>query len=90
MKMNKLLLGFDVMAYNGEMPNCLDPKFLSTIHQASDFDYRFSGEGFKKRWNEDWSIYNSGFWDNHSIKKSIYEIIKYHPNEKWFYMIEPF
>ena len=88
--MNKLLLGFDVMAYNGEMPNCLDPKFLSTIHQASDFDYRFSGEGFKKRWNEDWSIYNSGFWDNHSIKKSIYEIIKYHPNEKWFYMIEPF
>lgn len=88
--MDKILLGFDVVTYNGEIPNCLDHKFLSTIHQASDFDYRFSGEGFKKRWNEDWAIYNSGFWDNHSIKKSVYEIVKYHPNEKWFYMIEPF
>jgi hypothetical protein len=88
--MNKLLLGFDIVTYNGEQPNCLDPKFLSTIHQSSDFDYRFSGEGFKKRWNQDWPIYNSGFWDNHSIKKSVYEIIKYHSNEKWFYMVEPF
>lgn len=86
----KLLFGFDVMTYNGEIPNCLDPKFLSTIHIASDFDYRFSGEGFKKRWNEDWAIYNSGFWDQYSNKKSIYEIVKYYPNKKWFYIVEPF
>lgn len=88
--MNKILLGYDVMTYNGEIPNCLDSKFLSTIHQSSDFDFRFSGEGFKKRWNQDWPLYNSGFWDNRSIKKSVYEIVKYHENEKWFYMIEPF
>ena len=87
---NKLLLGYDVMTYNGEIPNCLDHKFLSTIYSASDFDFRFSGEGFKQRWNEDWPLYNSGFWDNYSNKKSINEIIKYQPNDKWFYMIEPY
>jgi hypothetical protein len=86
----KLLFGFDVMTYNGEIPNCLNSKFLSTIHSVSDFDYRFSGEGFKKRWNEDWVIYNSGFWDPYCEKKSVYEIINYHPHKKWFYIVEPF
>jgi hypothetical protein len=28
MTMNKVLFGYDVMTYNGEIPNCLDPKFL--------------------------------------------------------------
>jgi hypothetical protein len=35
--MNKIILGYDVMTYNGEQPNCLNPKFLSTIYSASDF-----------------------------------------------------
>lgn len=86
----KLLFGFDVMTYNGEIPNCLNSKFLSTIHAASDFDYRFSGEVFKKRWNEDWAIYNSGFWDSYCEKKSVYEIVKYHSDKKWFYIVEPY
>lgn len=86
----KILFGYDVMTYNGEMPNCLHPKFLNTIHNVSDFDYAFSGEGYRKRWNHDWAIYNSNFWNYYVEKKSIFEIVKYYPNEKWFYIVEPF
>jgi hypothetical protein len=88
--MNKVLFGYDVMTYNGEIPNCLDPKFLSTIHQASDFDYRFSGEGYMKRWHNDWSLYNSNFWNEYCEKKSIYEIMNYHKDKNWYYIVEPF
>ena len=88
--MKKLLLGYDVMTYNGEMPNCLEPKYLESIYNATDFDFKNSGEGFKKAWGVDWPLYNGGFWDNVAEKKSIYEILQYHRNEKWFYMVEPF
>jgi hypothetical protein len=40
--MNKIILGYDVMTYNGEQPNCLNPKFLSTIYSASDFYFSYS------------------------------------------------
>ena len=86
----KILFGYDVITYNGEIPNCLHPKFLNTIHNVSDFDYAFCGEGYRKRWNNDWVVYNSNFWNEYVDKKSVYEIIKFHPNEKWFYVIEPF
>ena len=45
----KIVFGYDVMTYNGELPNCLNPKFISTIHTASDFDYSMSGAFFSKR-----------------------------------------
>lgn len=86
----KLIFGYDVVTYNGEIPNLLNPKFLSTIHSASDFDFRYSGEGFKKRWNEEWPVYNSGFWNPYIVKKSVYDIVNYNSNQKWFYPIEPF
>lgn len=35
---NKIVFGYDVMTYNGELPNCLNPKFISTIHTAPDIE----------------------------------------------------
>jgi len=86
----KMIFGYDVMTYNGEIPNCLHPKFLPTIHSASDFDYPMSGEGYQKRWNRHWFLCNSNFWNEFSIKKSVYDIINYPTDEKWFYIVEPF
>ena len=90
---NKLIFGYDIMTYNGEIPNCLNPKFLSTIHIASDFDYSMSGEFFSKRWNCDWPVYNSNFYEKVSTKKSISQIKEDRRNNinyDWFYIIEPF
>lgn len=84
----KLIFGYDVMTYNGEMPNCLHPKFLNTIYQASDFDYSMSGEHYLKRWNHGWYLYNSNFWNDYVEKKSVYELVK--SDSKWFYPVEPF
>ena len=39
-----IILGYDVMTYNGEQPNCLNPKFLNTIFKASDFYFSDSLE----------------------------------------------
>lgn len=86
----KVLFGYDIMTYNGEQPNCLNPKFLPTIHKASNFDYAYSGKGFRDEHNCDWHIYNSNFWNDYADKKSVYEIIKYHSDKKWFYIVEPF
>jgi len=86
----KVLFGYDVMTYNGEMPNCMHPKFLNTIYAASNFDFSMSGENYQKRWNNSWYLYNSNFWNNYVEKKSVFEIINYHKNSKWFYLVEPF
>lgn len=88
--MKKLLVGYDVLTYNGEMPNCLDSKYLETIHKGRDFVFKFSGEAFQKTWGYPWPVYNGGFWDPYIEKKSIYDIIHNHPNDKWFYLVEPF
>ena len=90
---NKLIFGYDIMTYNGEIPNCLNPKFLSTIYTASDFDYSMSGEFFSKRWNCDWPVYNSNFYEKVATKKSISQIKEDRRNGinyNWFYIIEPF
>jgi len=86
----KIIFGYDVVTYNGEMPNCLHPKFLHTIYQASDFNYSMSGEFFQQRWNIGWALYNSNFWNEYVDKKSVFDIIKNYKNSKWFYPIEPF
>jgi hypothetical protein len=91
--MNKIILGYDVMTYNGEQPNCQNPKFLSTIHTASDFYFSDSLEFFSKRWNNEWALYNSNLYNNFAEKKSIYEIKqdkKKNLNYSWFYIVEPF
>lgn len=89
----ELIFGYDVMTYNGEMPNGLNPKFLSTIYTASDFDYSNSIEFFSKRWNCDWALYNSNFYEKNIEKKSVYQIKEDRRNNinyDWFYVIEPF
>ena len=73
---DKIVLGYDVMTYNGEQPNCLNPKFLNTIYNASDFYYSDSLEFFAKRWNNNWALYNSNMYNNFAEKKSIYNIIE--------------
>ena len=88
--MKKLLVGYDVMTYNGEIPNCLDSKFLESLHKNSNFDFKNSGDKFSKTWGHHWTLYNSGFWDNFVDKKSVYEILKNHPKDRWFYLVEPF
>ena len=90
---NKLVLGYDIMTYNGEQPNCMNPKFLSTIHSASDFYFSDSLEHFAKRWNNNWALYNSNMYNNFAEKKSIYQIKEDRKNGiqyDWFYIIEPF
>lgn len=86
----KVIFGYDIMTYNGEIPNCLHPKFLNTIYEASDFYYSMSGEHFQKRWNIGWHIYNSNFWNDYVEKKSVYDIVNNYKNTKWFYPVEPF
>lgn len=86
----KIIFGYDVLTYNGEIPNCLHPKFLNTIYEASDFDYSMSGEHFQKRWNIGWPIYNSNFWNEYVEKKSVYDIVNNYKNKTWFYPVEPF
>jgi hypothetical protein len=88
-----LIFGYDVMTYNGEQPNCLHPKFLSTIHKASDFYFSHSLEFYQKRWNTHWVLYNSNMYNDYAEKKSIFEIINDRKSGKkydWFYPIEPF
>jgi hypothetical protein len=90
---NKLVLGYDIMTYNGEQPNCMNPKFLSTIHSASDFYFSDSLEHFAKRWNNNWALYNSNMYNNFAEKKSTYQIKEDRKNKinyNWFYIVEPF
>ena len=89
----KLVLGYDVMTYSGEQPNCMNPKFLSTIHSASDFYFSDSLEHFAKRWNNNWALYNSNMYNDYAEKKSIFQIINDRKSGKkydWFYPVEPF
>lgn len=91
--MNKIILGYDVMTYNGEQPNCLNPKFLSTIYSASDFYFSYSLEFYVKRWNHHWVLYNSNMYNDYAEKLSLFQIIsdrKIGKNYDWFYPVEPF
>jgi hypothetical protein len=88
-----IILGYDVMTYNGEQPNCLNPKFLNTIFKASDFYFSDSLEFFVKRWNNGWVLYNSNMYNNFAQKRSLYQIKedrKKNINYEWFYIVEPF
>lgn len=88
-----LIFGYDVLTYNGEQPNCMHPKFLNTIYNASDFYFSNSLEFYTKRWNTHWVLYNSNMYNDYAEKKSIFQII----NDRkkgieyiWFYPVEPF
>lgn len=88
----RLIFGYDIITYNGPLPNCLNPKFIETIYYGSKFDYRESYDHFGKTWGCDYSVFNSNDYDNISVNKSVYEIINDRKNGetyKWFYIIEP-
>ena len=88
----KLIFGYDFVTYNGVLPNCLNPKFIPTIYEASKFNYFKCRDYFINKWNCDLAVFNSGDLDTLSEKKSIYDIIDDRKNGisyKWFYIIEP-
>ena len=41
-----LIFGYDIMTYNGPLPNCLNPKFIETIYDGSNYDYNKSHHYF--------------------------------------------
>ena len=88
----KITLGYDILTHNGFIPNCLDPKFLETIREASDYDYGNCRDYFIKKWGCDYPVFNGHDLDSMSVKKSVFNIIedrKIGINYKWFYIIEP-
>jgi hypothetical protein len=88
----KIVFGYDIVTYNGVLPNCLDPKFIPTIYEASKFDYFKCRDYFINKYNCDLSVFNSGDMNTLSEKKSVYDIVNDRKNGlkyKWFYIIEP-
>jgi hypothetical protein len=88
----KIIFGYDIVTYNGPLPNCLDPKFYNTIKEGSDYIYDKSRDYFIEKWGVDYCVFNSNDYDVVSQKKSVYEILKdknVGKKYKWFYIIEP-
>lgn len=88
----KIIFGYDIVTYNGPLPNCLDPKFYSTIKEGSDYVYNKSRDYFIDKWGVDYCVFNSNDYDFVSEKKSVYEILKdknIGKKYKWYYIIEP-
>jgi len=88
----ELIFGYDILTFNGPLPNCLNPKFIPTFYDGSKFDYRNSYHHFNKIWGCDYSVFNSNEFNKISKIKSVYDIILDRENGleyKWFYLIEP-
>ena len=88
----ELIFGYDIITFNGPLPNCLNPKFIPTFYEGSKFDYGKSYHHFNKVWGCDYSVFNSNDFNNISKNKSIYDIVIDRENDnnyKWFYIIEP-
>jgi hypothetical protein len=88
----KITLGYDILTHNGFIPNCLDPKFLETIREASDYDYGNCRDYFIQKWGCDYPVFNGHDLNSISVKKSVFNIVedrKMGINYKWFYIIEP-
>ena len=88
----EIILGYDIITHNGPLPNCLDPKFIPTIQEGSNFDYNKCFKYFNQKWGCDYCLFNSNDLDNISTIKSVYNITKDRKKGntyKWFYIIEP-
>lgn len=88
----KIIYGYDILTFNGPLPNCLNSKFIPTIYEGSKYDYRQSYHHFNKTWGCDYSVFNSNDFDRIVEYKSVYDIVidrKKDINYKWFYIIEP-
>lgn len=87
-----IILGYDIVTYNGVLPNCLDPKFIPTIYEATKFNFNKSYHYFNEKWEVDYCVFNSNDFNKFSIKKSVLDIIADRNNDKnydWYYPIEP-
>lgn len=88
----ELIFGYDIITFNGPLPNCLNPKFIPTFYEGSKFDYGKSYHHFNKVWGCDYSVFNSNEFNKISKNKSIFDIVSERENgnnQKWFYIIEP-
>ena len=88
----KIIYGYDIMTFNGPLPNCLSSKFIPTIYEGSKYDYRQSYHYFNKTWGCDYSVFNSNDYDEIVEYKSVYDIVNErnkNNNYEWFYIIEP-
>ena len=83
----KVIFGYDVMTYNGELPNCLNPKFYNTIYEASDFVFNNSRDVFNSTWESEYPVFNSNDYNRITEKKLVSQIIddrKKGDDYKWF------
>jgi hypothetical protein len=93
MSNEKICLGYDIMGPRGPIPNCLNPKFLNIIYEASDWYFETSMQYWQERFNYNWPVYNSNFYEHYAKEKSLYHIIedrKSGNSYDWYYIIEPF
>ena len=102
-KLEKLILGYDILFPYCEVPNCLDPNDLQF---AKDCDYYYDNSQtyFKEKLNKEWYIHNGRFMVHLNDesghpgyfaidKKSTYDIIKDRERGKnydWYYLIEAY
>ena len=56
-----IILGYDIVTYNGVLPNCLDPKFIPTIYEATKFIYNKSHLYFYEKWGNGAGRFFTGY-----------------------------
>ena len=92
--MSSIVLGYDLIGCNGEIPNCLPTNFFETIRVGSDWKFDESGKYWMSKHDFSWPVYNSGYFDHLDVvKQNIFDIVKnrkQNKGSKWFYPIEPF
>jgi hypothetical protein len=89
----KIILGYDVVTSNGELPNGLNPKYFNTIYESSKFRFRDSEEYFRGKWGVHWPVFIGNHYDQITKRKSIYNIIndrKEGTPYNWYYLVEPY
>ena len=89
----KIILGYDVVTSNGELPNGLNPKYFNTIYESSKFRFRDSEEYFRGKWGVHWPVFIGNHYDQITKRKSIYDIINDRKEGipyNWYYLIEPY
>ena len=89
----KIILGYDVVTSNGELPNGLNPKYFNTIYESSKFRFRDSEEYFRGKWEVHWPVFIGNHYDQITKRKSIYDIINDRKEGipyNWYYLIEPY
>ena len=101
--LKKLICGYDVLFPYCEIPNTLNPKYLSFATE-SEWNFDKSEPYFWKNYQKPWPVFNgrwlvdlndeNGYPGYFAIdKKSTYDIIKDRERGKhydWYYLIEPY